>query len=131
MHPADPRSQLVFHTFNSLSAVSIFTDGFRASGQYSAPSAESVTAISPLAQVRKGTYKVPTFVVHGDEDEIVPVGMSAEFVQMLREKGVRSELLVVPGKGHIFDLFCRPGRDGWETDVVPGYQFLVDVLDGR
>lgn len=128
MHPADPRSQLVFYTFNSLHAVSIFTDGFSSSGDYTAPSHESVTAISPMAQARKGTYKVPTFIVHGNEDEIVPLGMSAEFVQTLKEKGVRSELLVVPGKGHIFDLFHRPGRDGWETEVVPGYEFLVDVV---
>ena len=59
------------------------------------------------------------------------MNMSRECVEALREKGVRSELLVVPGKGHIFDLFYRPGRDGWDTDVVPGYQFLVDVVEGR
>lgn len=128
MHPADPRSQLVFYTFNSLHAVSIITDGFKASEKYTEPSPERVAAISPQAQARKGNYKVPTFVVHGDRDEIVPIEMSAEFVQTLKAKGVRSELLVVPGKGHIFDLFCRPGRDGWDTEVVPGYKFLMDVL---
>ncbi|KAI9811990.1 MAG: Type I Iterative PKS [Pycnora praestabilis] len=128
MHPGDPRSQLVFYTFNSLSAVSIFTDGFSPSGTYSALKPDRVAAISPLAQVRKGTYKVPTFIVHGDQDEIVPVNMSREFEGALKEKGIRTELLVVKGKGHIFDLFYRPGREGWDQEVVPGYEFLVDVL---
>lgn len=96
----------------------MLTDGLRATGRYPTPRPERVAAISPLAQARKGTYTVPTFIVHGDADEIVPVGMSGE-------------LLVLPGKGRVFDMSCRPGRDGWETEVVPGYAFLMDVVGLR
>ena len=131
LHPADPRSQLVFNTFNSLHAVSIFVDGFRADGQYHEPSPERIDAVSALSQVRNGNYRTPTFSVHGEDDEIVPIGMSVDFNRALSATGVKSELLSIPNKGHIFDLFLKPGKDEWDSMVVPGYNFVFDVLFGR
>lgn len=28
---------------------------------------------------------------------------------------------------HIHDLMLRPGSEGWEKEVRPGYRFLFDV----
>ena len=77
----------------------------------------------------RGNYSVPTFVVHGDRDEIVPCDMSIEFDRALQSKGVRSGILVVEGAKHIHDLATRPGTESWEEGVGPGYRFLFDVLD--
>jgi hypothetical protein len=48
----------------------------------------------------------------------------------LFETGTRSELLELPKKPHIFDLFLTPGSADWEKGVVPGYKFLYEILFG-
>ena len=127
----DPRSQLVFHTFHSPNAVSIFTKGLAISGEYPPLDPSAVQAISPRAQVRMGRYNVPTFIVHGDQDEVVPLEASVNFTQDLRSKGGKCELLVVKGKPHCFDVLSKPGSETWTSGVVPGYQFLVNTVHRR
>jgi acetyl esterase/lipase len=126
----DPRSELVFLTFNERNAIPILLDGFRPDGQYTMPSRERIQAISPLAQVKRGRYRTPTFIVHGTHDEVVPIDMSVAFDEALRKTGTRSKLLVLPNKPHIFDLFSKPGSADWEKGVLPGYQFLYEILFG-
>jgi acetyl esterase/lipase len=130
LFPGDPRSEMVFVTFNERNAISILLDGFRADDQYVKPSRERVQAVSPLAQVRLGRYRTPTFIVHGSNDEVVPIDMSVTFSEALKETGTRSELLELPKKPHIFDLFLTPGSADWEKGVVPGYKFLYEILFG-
>ncbi|KAK7957013.1 BcPKS16- polyketide synthase [Apiospora aurea] len=36
------------------------------------PSPDRIAAISPLARLRAGRYDVPTFIIHGREDEVAP-----------------------------------------------------------
>jgi acetyl esterase/lipase len=130
LFPGDPRSEMVFATFNERNAVSILLDGFRADDQYTEPSRERIQAVSPLAQVQLGRYRTPTFIVHGTLDEVVPLQMSVAFDEALRETGTRSELLVLPNKPHIFDLFLKPGSGDWDRGVLPGYKFLYKMLFG-
>lgn len=52
-----------------------------------------IDAISPIAQVRRGRYRVPTFSIHGDCGEIVPCDISATFHQALEENNVESRNL--------------------------------------
>ena len=89
---------------------------------------EEIQAISPLAQVRMGRYRTPTCIVHGDDDEVVPCGMSKEFGEILGSAGVPSEVIASPGAKHMHDLLLKPGKPGWEEIVVPAYNFLLHHL---
>lgn len=129
--PGDPRSELVFATFHSERMTQILMQGFKASDQKDDDTAShdfeesQVVEISPLAQIRAGKYHVPTFILHGTEDDVVPVSQSVEFEHALREQGVASGALVLEGKKHLYDLFVKPGTEEWERCVVPGYDFLA------
>ena len=54
--------------------------------------------VSPIAHVGPGV--APTLIVHGDKDALVPLQQSRDMASRLREAGVPSELLVVPGGEH-------------------------------
>lgn len=92
------------------------------------PNADRIAAISPLAQVRRGTYKVPTFVIHGTNDEIVPYSSAVVFVDALHAAGVEAQLLTVQGARHIHDVSLKPGSTRWDETVLPGYEFLFRHL---
>ncbi len=89
---------------------------------------QQVQAISPMAQLKAGKYKVPTCIIHADRDEIAPFRDSEAFVEELQRSGVRGKLGRVIGKGHIHDLALKPGGEGWEEGVGVGYDFLFDVI---
>lgn len=56
--------------------------------------------LSPSTQV---TAKMPpTLLVHGDKDTLVPIQQSERLDKQLKGLGVKSRLIVVPGKGHDF-----------------------------
>jgi len=44
----------------------------------------------------------PTLLVHGDKDTLVPIQQSERLYKQLKGLGVKSNLIVVPGKGHDF-----------------------------
>ena len=92
------------------------------------PTPERIAAISPLSQVRAGNYSTPTFIIHGDRDEIVPFHTAERFVQAMRAAGVESGFLPIKGARHIYDLTLKPGQKGWGETVEPGYRFLFDIL---
>ena len=107
----------------------ILLQGFKTSNQNGADdklhlSPSQIAKISPLAQVRAGNYRVPTFILHGTEDDVVPASQSVIFDAALREQGVPSGVLVLEGKKHLYDLFLKPGSEEWEKCVLPGYEFI-------
>ena len=53
---------------------------------------------SPIAHVDSGDP--PFLIVHGEEDEIVPVAQATSFYEALASAGVDVSLCVVPGAGH-------------------------------
>ena len=53
---------------------------------------------SPLYYVHP--YAVPTMIIHGDADRVVPIEQSILLEQRFRECGVRCEFITVPGGGH-------------------------------
>jgi dipeptidyl aminopeptidase/acylaminoacyl peptidase len=81
-----------------------------------------------MAQVRSGAYRTPTFIIHGDRDEVVPCSMGTEFITELQMRGVAAGIKVVKGARHIFDLKCKPGDRLWEEHIAPGYEFLFECL---
>ncbi|PNP44319.1 hypothetical protein TGAMA5MH_03925 [Trichoderma gamsii] len=127
--PGDPRSELVLALVKEKNGVALLLDGIPADGNtLGVPEPERVGAISPLAQVQKGNYHTPTFVIIGDEDEIVPFHTSVNFSNALREQGIKNGFIPVPGQRHIYDLPLSPGMAKWDDWVAPGYNFLFEIL---
>lgn len=94
------------------------------------PDPRRVAAISPMAQLRAGKYTTPTFLIHGEKDEIVPFSTAVKFAAALKGYGVRSGFLPVKGEKHIHDLTLKPGTAKWDSQVGPGYAFLFGEIDG-
>ncbi len=57
-----------------------------------------LVAASPITHMER--IRAPLFVVHGANDPRVPVGEAEQIHRVLRDKGVRSELVVYPDEGH-------------------------------
>ncbi|MDE3025881.1 MAG: prolyl oligopeptidase family serine peptidase, partial [Acidobacteriota bacterium] len=53
---------------------------------------------SPITHVDR--MRAPLFIQHGANDPRVPLSESEEIARVLREKGVRCELVVYPDEGH-------------------------------
>ncbi|MFN7289806.1 MAG: alpha/beta hydrolase family protein [Pirellula sp.] len=56
---------------------------------------------SPLKHVSKDD--APTFLIHGDKDELVPIWHSEKIEQEFKEKNVPTELVVIKDAAHGFD----------------------------
>lgn len=132
VRPGDPRSELVLSLFKEGNGLPLLLNGLPTpdstdtieSSWAQAPSADKVAAISPLAHVRRGTYKVPTLVIHGTNDEIVPYQSAVAFTNALSEAGVEAALCTVKGARHIHDVALKAGSERWSETVAPGYEFL-------
>jgi len=94
-----------------------------------AASVEQVQAISPLWQIRQGSYKTPTFIVHGKDDDWLPLSMSERTIGELKERSIPARLAVPEGCRHAFDLFPvgDPLGVGW-TAIEQGYEFICSQL---
>lgn len=68
----------------------------------------------------------PTYLVHGNADKSVMVGESIEADRMLKEVGVRSELVVAQGLGHTFDQHMGP--EGWSKYCGAVVPFLLEYI---
>jgi acetyl esterase/lipase len=68
---------------------------------------EIYTAASPIRRLRADAP--PFFILHGEDDSIIPVGEAREFVEQMREVS-KSEVLYaeLPGAQHAFDIFSSP-----------------------
>jgi acetyl esterase/lipase len=71
--------------------------------------------ISPIYHVSGSA--APTFILHGDKDDLVPLQQSETFVAKLKEAGVPAKLVVKTGRGH-----------GW-LDMVKDIDQLADWFD--
>ena len=90
------------------------------------PSEEQIAAISPYAQILRGNYRTPTFIMHGTDDDLVPYQQSQNTMKALREKGVACGIANPQSAKHLFDTF--PDEDPAGTGaaaVQEGYTFLL------
>ena len=81
-----------------------------------------------MAHLRSGSYTTPTFLIHGERDEVVPFHTAVKFADALDKCKVTGGLLAVKGVKHIHDMSLRPGMERWQKEVAPGYNFLLQVL---
>jgi dipeptidyl aminopeptidase/acylaminoacyl peptidase len=65
---------------------------------------ERLAAASPIRYVRPDLP--PILLIHGDEDETVPVAIATAFYAALQEAGVPSTLTIYAGSGHTDFLFA-------------------------
>ncbi|KAH7094593.1 BcPKS16, polyketide synthase [Paraphoma chrysanthemicola] len=130
LRPGDARCELVLSLFREGRGLEIMLHGINSVSAQSPARVEAtlIDSISPLAQARSGTYQVPTFIVHGDHDEIVPFQSAEGFILALKTKGLDCEILPVHGARHLYDLVAKPGTRIWEQGVLPGLEFLVRAV---
>ncbi|RMZ76239.1 hypothetical protein DV738_g5040, partial [Chaetothyriales sp. CBS 135597] len=93
---------------------------------YPRPPLSDVQSISPASQIRLGNYTVPTFLVHGTDDDLIPWQQTQQTYNDLRAKGIEADIRIVQGRKHLFDLY-RDSKDnaGWRA-VRDGYDFLFE-----
>ncbi|KAG2419780.1 hypothetical protein HFD88_004576 [Aspergillus terreus] len=87
-----------------------------------------VREIDPVARV--GSTFPPTFIVHGSEDRMVPIGLSRRLLEVLRGCGVRCGMVEVPGEDHTFAMGMEVGSRTWEVQRQ-GFDFLAEVISDR
>jgi acetyl esterase/lipase len=83
-----------------------------------------IAAISPLAQVRRGNYRTPTYLIHGTGDDLIPWQQSQRTVDALVDVGVEAQVDVVEGAPHLFDVFHAKRDRRYEGVVRAGVEFL-------
>lgn len=130
----DARSRIVLHMNWHGQTVPVLVHGLKKSAQnvqtgvpkLPQPTPEQVQAISPLAQIRSGAYKTPTFLVHPYEDDLIPWQQAQRTADELRRSGVESELRLIGNAAHLFDMY-RSHESNAEAvkSVADGYAFLT------
>ncbi|MCQ9639503.1 prolyl oligopeptidase family serine peptidase [Chryseobacterium sp. WG14] len=58
---------------------------------------DAYTKTSPV----KFINQIPTLIIHGDKDEVVPIQQGYILENALKAKGVQYKMVVVPGAGHL------------------------------
>jgi acetyl esterase/lipase len=69
----------------------------------------------------------PTWIVHGLEDTMVPIGLSRELYGRLREAGVQCGMTEVPGEEHTFAMLMKVGSRTWWLQRE-GFDFLEGII---
>nr|WBO01262.1 putative type I non-reducing polyketide synthase [Cladonia rangiferina] len=136
----DDRASIILHMCWKSQTVPILVHGLpnkkslpatdKTDWKYRPPaSVEQVQAISPLWQIRNGNYKTPTFIVHGNGDDWLPLSMSERTIEELKRRGISASIAVPEQCGHAFDLFPvgDPLGVGW-TALEQGYDFICRQL---
>jgi acetyl esterase/lipase len=130
----DPRCRIVLHINWKAQTLPVIIGGLpskRNSLQQSVqdwnalpqPNVKEIIRCSPRAQIVRGNYQTPTFIIHGTNDDLIPWQQSQSTYEALREQGVTADLVLVDGAPHICDLSSNPQSEGWKA-VLKGYDFL-------
>jgi len=65
----------------------------------------------------------PTCIVHGTDDDLVPVGLSRGLYRELVARGIRCLMLEIPGEGHTFAATMAVDSTTWKIQRR-GFDFL-------
>ncbi|KAH9865215.1 hypothetical protein IAQ61_009162 [Plenodomus lingam] len=125
--PPDPHASLRFtYTMHKLATGTLLPTIWPA---YPA----NLHAIDPMANVNgarcAGGKWPPVGIVHGVEDEMVPVFLSRGFAEALRGSGQDVELFEVEGEGHTFCGGMERGGRTWGVQRR-GWEWLAGVVGG-
>jgi acetyl esterase/lipase len=127
----DPRSRIVLYMNWNGAALPILINGLSKETsrdertKVPMPNREQIRSISPLAHVQDGTYRTPTYLIHGTADDLVPWQQSKRMMDALQEKGVPVHLQLLESEPHLFDMFRRSRRNGpAAAAIIGGINFL-------
>ncbi|KAK1579385.1 beta-ketoacyl synthase domain-containing protein [Colletotrichum navitas] len=133
----DPRARIVLHMNWKAQTLPVVIGGLPSKSSAASkrpgvnwnalpqPPVDEIQCCSPLAQVRKGNYVTPTFLVHGEADDLIPWQQSLRTIQEIKQRGVDGQLVLVPGAPHICDTSRDPAAPGWQA-VLEAYRWLRD-----
>jgi len=135
MNTSDPRSRIALHMnwtgrylpilLNGLGNAESTANSLDPTDELPDPTLEQIQAVSPLAQIRRGAYKVPTFIIHGTKDDLIPWQQTVRTHEALKEQGVLAEMRILDGAVHLFDLYRSYETDEKARAVVrDAYEFL-------
>ncbi|KUJ13529.1 BcPKS19, polyketide synthase [Mollisia scopiformis] len=136
----DPRCRLVLHINWKAQTIPLIIGGLPSKSKILSfghdpkdyynlpqPSQDKIVPCSPVAQIRQGNYKTPTFFVHGTNDELIPWQQTKRTFEELKKRGVITDLCLVKGAPHVCDLSSDPESEGWKA-VIKGYDFLCSFV---
>ena len=69
----------------------------------------------------------PTCIVHGTDDDMVPIHLSRELEAILRSEGAQVSFVEIPDAKHTFAGKMVKGSKLWDLQRK-GFDFLEDVL---
>lgn len=134
----DPRCRIVLHINWKAQTLPVIINGLPSRAKADAdaktagtdwnaapqPSVERIRAVSPRAHINRGSYaSVPTFLIHGTADDLIPWRQSRGTYDALVARGVPAGLALIEGAPHICDLSSDPDSEGWKA-ALRGYEFL-------
>lgn len=139
MSLSDPRSRIVLHMNWTGQALPVLLNGLpsrKANGnadpkkwlKLPQPSQEKIISISPYAQITRGNYRTPTYLIHGTSDDLIPWQQMQRTYDALVSQEVPAGLEIVDNAVHLFDLYRDRDGKKWET-VLKGYEFLFRTLE--
>jgi pimeloyl-ACP methyl ester carboxylesterase len=67
------------------------------------PSLERAARICPTACMKAKQYKVPTVIIHGDQDEVASYESASNLFAPMSQQRIKSGLLTVKNGRHIHD----------------------------
>ena len=136
----DPRCRIVLHINWKAQTLPVIMGGLPSKSKLAAtsttgndyhnlpqPAEETIVKCSPRAQIVRGNYSTPTFLVHGTNDELIPYQQTEGTFRELVKRGVPAGLRLVEGAPHICDLSSDVESEGWKA-VVGGYEFLASFV---
>ncbi|KAF2258313.1 hypothetical protein CC78DRAFT_595576 [Lojkania enalia] len=137
----DPRAKIILHTCWNSATLPILVNGLPHKDSVADPDAKEhmyppaatekqVHEISPLWQIKQGNYRTPTFIVHGNADDWLPLSMSEGTIRELKNRGIPAGLAIPEKCRHAFDLFPvgDPLSTGWSA-IEQGYDFICRLLN--
>lgn len=127
----DARSRIVLHMNWHGQTVPVLVHGLKKNAQQNGtpqlptPTPTQVQAISPLAHIRNGSYRTPTFLVHPYEDDLIPWQQAQRTADELCSQGIDSELRLINNAAHLFDMYrSHEGNEEAVRAINDGYAFL-------
>ena len=134
----DPRSECLAALFSGGAEVHRFGLSLMLSGQAHHRTVGEVVASEvipercaeacPTAHVKAGDYRAPTYIVHGEADQIAPFSSAVRLHEELERQGVRSGFTIKEMGGHVLDVRLKPGDPDWSVHVAPAYAFMFELL---
>ncbi|KAK9414372.1 hypothetical protein SUNI508_11334 [Seiridium unicorne] len=139
--PKDSRSRVVLHMNWHGQTLPVLFRGLPSASTIAAsdaahfncleqPPIEEIVQASPYAQIVRGKYKSPTYIVFGTSDDLIPWKQAQRTVDAMRDSGIDCGLSLAPGQPHLFDMYRDPDGTRWGY-VMEGYNFLLSKIGRR